>query len=64
MMFIFIIIMVKSNEIATLNDTWDGTLVFIDNNIYVNLGMNDYIPVFDKDTEDILVVSHNKKCLP
>ena len=56
--------MIKSNEIATLNDTWDGTLVFIDNNIYVDLGMNDYIPVFDKDTGDILVVSHNKKCLP
>mgnify|MGYP001220619875 CR=1 FL=1 len=28
--------MVKSNEIATLNNTWDGTLVFIDNNIYVD----------------------------
>jgi hypothetical protein len=56
--------MIKSNEIAKLNDTWDGTLVFIDNNIYVNLGMNDYIPVFDKNTGDILVVTHNKKCLP
>ena len=56
--------MIKINEIATLNDTWDGTLVFIDNNIYVDLGMNDYIPVFDKDTGDILVVTQNKKCLP
>tara|TARA_B100001121_G_scaffold303601_1_gene317766 strand:- start:697 stop:1203 length:507 start_codon:yes stop_codon:yes gene_type:complete len=56
--------MVKSNEIATLNNTWDGTLVFIDNNIYVDLGMNEYIPVFDKETGDVLVVSHNKKCLP
>ena len=55
--------MIKSNEIATLNDTWEGSLVFIDNNIYVDLGMNDYIPVFDKDTGDILVVTQNKKCL-
>tara|TARA_Y100001958_G_C21005168_1_gene387441 strand:- start:103 stop:606 length:504 start_codon:yes stop_codon:yes gene_type:complete len=55
--------MVKSNETATLNHTWDGSLAFIDNNIYVDLGMNEYIPVFDKDTGDILVVTQNKKCL-
>ena len=56
--------MVKSNEIASLNDTWTGSLSFINNNIYVDLGMNEYIPVFDKNTGDILVVTQNKKCLP
>ena len=56
--------MVKSNQIADLNGTWSGTLVFIDNNIYVDLGMNEYIPVIDKETGDILVVTQNKECLP
>ena len=55
--------MVKSDDIASLNETLSGTLVFIDNNTYVDLGMNEYIPVFDKETGDILLVTHNKECL-
>ena len=56
--------MVKSNEIADLNGSWEGILSFIDNNLYIDLGMNEYIPAIDKETGDILVVTESEKCLP
>ena len=55
--------MVKNNEIAELDGVWTGTIILIDDNIYVDLGMNEYIPVFDRETGDILVTTQNKKCL-
>ena len=56
--------MIQDKEIVTIDNNWHGRLICFDDNIYVDLGMNNYIPVFDKDTGDILVTTQSKEILP
>ena len=53
---------IQDKDIVPINESYTGSLIFIKDNIYVDLG-NDYIPVFDKDTGDILVTTQHNKCI-
>lgn len=50
-------VMIPDTEMVPVNISYTGSIDFINNNIYIDIGMNNYIPVFDKITGDVLVTT-------
>ena len=50
-------VMLPDTEMVPVNSSYTGSIDFINNNIYIDIGMNNYIPVFDKITGDVLVTT-------
>ena len=50
-------VMIPDSEMVPLNKSYTGSLDFINNNIYIDIGLNNYIPVFDIVTGDVLVTT-------
>ena len=50
-------VITQDTEMVPVNRSYTGSIDFINNNMYIDIGMNNYIPIFDKKTGDVLVTT-------